>query len=87
MITGAVGSLFYRDASPVSLTEPYRLGDVSDGFPFLPPEIVQNLFILFSLVLFGSINNQPERDDFVFPLHVLEFSRSAIRCQTAEPWR
>jgi hypothetical protein len=33
------------------------------------------------LVLFGSINNQPERDYFVFPLHVLEFSRSAIRCK------
>jgi len=32
------------------------------GFPFLAPEIVQNLLMLFSLVLFGSINNQPERD-------------------------
>src|ERR1044071_1159343 len=63
------------------------LRDVGDGFPLLAPEIVQNLLMLFSLVLFGSINNQPERDYIVFPLHVLEFSRSAIRCQTAKPWR
>ena len=87
MITGAVGSLFYRDASPVSLTEPYRFGRCKRRLP-IPPARDRSKFVhAFSLVLFGSINNQPERDDFVFPLHVLEFSRTAIRRQTANPWR
>jgi hypothetical protein len=39
------------------------------------------LLMLLSLVLFGRIDNQAERDDFVFPLHVAKFSPGAIWCR------
>ena len=89
MITG-VADRFPIGAFRWSLQQNrFALRGVSDGFPVLPPEIVQNLLILFSLVLFSSINNQPERNYFVFPLDMSIgiLWRSAIRCQIAKPWR
>ena len=56
----------------------YRIAlrDIRDSFPLIASEILQDLLVLFPLILFGGINDQSERNDFVFPLHMsVPFSR------------